>query len=298
MKDLVREIQSYPGIAAKMLTCKREIKPTKVRLQNSKEIYFLHFAPEIKKHNEVILYIHGGGWNSKSPRDFEFIGQRIAKEGYETIIMGYRKVPRVHYNEIIDDICKEYKLVLKYLKSKDINADRIIVMGSSAGAHLGSLLVYDKSLHQEYKIGAKRFVGFIGIAGPYCFEGKLTWTLKQLVSDLFEKDQDWKEGEPYSKLDLLEPGDIPLNIPMYLIQSDHDGIMDMKQTLLFARKAMEMDIPVTFYRVSDSKNTHSAYSAGVFLEDLSKSKTLQMIFNYIGQLTENKNDIFKVKTTK
>ena len=94
-------------------------------------------------------------------------------------------------------------------------------MGSSAGAHLGSLLVYDKELHAKYRIGAKRFVGFIGLAGPYCFEGKLPWALNQLVSDLFEKGQDWKEGEPYSKLDLLSPGDIETTIPMYLIQSDH-----------------------------------------------------------------------------
>ena len=240
MKDFIRELQSYPGIGTKLLTYKREIKPTKVSLQDSKEVYFLHFAPEVKKHSEIIIYIHGGGWNSKSPRDFEFIGQRMAKEGYECILMGYRKVPRVHYNQIIDDVCIEYKAILKYLKGKEIEANRVIIMGSSAGAHLGSLLVYDKSLHKKYKIGAKRFVGFIGLAGPYCFEGKLPWALNQLVSDLFEKDQDWKEGEPYSKLDLLTPGDYELTIPMYLIQSDHDGVLDMKHTLVFARKAMEM----------------------------------------------------------
>ncbi|MBR5067667.1 MAG: hypothetical protein IKX08_08460, partial [Lachnospiraceae bacterium] len=96
MKDFIRELQSYPGIGTKLLTYKREIKPTKVSLQDSKEVYFLHFAPQVKKHSEIIIYIHGGGWNSKSPRDFEFIGQGMAKEGYECILMGYRKVPRVH----------------------------------------------------------------------------------------------------------------------------------------------------------------------------------------------------------
>ena len=287
MKDFIRELQSYPGIGTKLLTYKREIKPTKVSLQDSKEVYFLHFSPEVKKHSEIIIYIHGGGWNSKSPRDFEFIGQRMAKEGYECILMGYRKVPRVHYNQIIDDVCIEYKAILKYLKGKEIEANRVIIMGSSAGAHLGSLLVYDKSLHKKYKIGAKRFVGFIGLAGPYCFEGKLPWALNQLVSDLFEKDQDWKEGEPYSKLDLLTPGDYELTIPMYLIQSDHDGVLDLKHTLVFARKAMEMNMPVTFYKVLDSKNTHSYYSTAIFFDDLTKSRTLQTVFNYIGQLTED-----------
>ena len=287
MNDFVRELQSYPGIATKMLAYKREIKATKVSLNNSKEVYFLHFAPQVKKHNEIVIYIHGGGWNSKSPKDFEFIGQRIAKEGYESIIMGYRKVPHVHFNQIIDDVCKEYKAVLKYLQGKNIDASRVIIMGSSAGAHLGSLLVYDKELHAKYKIGARRFVGFIGLAGPYCFEGKLPWALNQLVTDLFDKGQDKKVGEPYSRIDLVKPGDIELTIPMYLIQSEHDGVIDMKQTLLFARKAMEMNFPVTFYRVTDSKNTHSYYSTAVFFDDLGKSKTLQTIFEYIGQLTKN-----------
>ena len=285
MKDFIRELKSYSGIGVKMLTYKREIKPTKVSMGESKEAYFLHFAPPVKKHQEIIIYIHGGGWNSKSPRDFEFIGQRLAFEGYESFVMGYRKVPRVHYNQIIDDVCKEYKSILKYLKGKGIEANRVIIMGSSAGAHLGSLLVYDRELHAKYKIGAKRFVGFIGLAGPYCFEGKLPWALKQLLSDLFEKDQDWKEGEPYSKLDLLNPGDYELNIPMYLIQSDHDGVLDMSHTLVFARKAIELNMPVTFYKVTDSKNTHTYYSTAVFFDDLSKSKTLQTIFKYIKELT-------------
>lgn len=286
MNDFIRELQSYSGIGVKMLTYKREIKPTKVSMGESKEAYFLHFAPPVKKHEEIIIYIHGGGWNSKSPRDFEFIGQRLAFEGYESFVMGYRKVPRVHYNQIIDDVCKEYKSILKYLKGKGIDANRVIIMGSSAGAHLGSLLVYDKELHAKYKIGARRFVGFIGLAGPYCFEGKLPWALKQLLSDLFEKDQDWKEGEPYSKLDLLNPGDYELNIPMYLIQSDHDGVIDMSHTLVFARKAIELNMPVTFYKVVDSKNTHTYYSTAVFFDDLSKSKTLQTIFKYIKELTK------------
>ena len=287
MKDFIRELKSYSGIGVKMLTYKREIKPTKVSMGESREAYFLHFAPPVKKHQEIIIYIHGGGWNSKSPRDFEFIGQRLAFEGYESFVMGYRKVPRVHYNQIIDDVCKEYKSILKYLKGKGIEANRVIIMGSSAGAHLGSLLVYDRELHAKYKIGAKRFVGFIGLAGPYCFEGKLPWALKQLLSDLFEKDQDWKEGEPYTKLDLINPDDYELSIPMYLIQSDHDGVIDMKQTLVFARKAMEMNIPVTFYKVVDSKNTHSYYSTAIFFDDLAKNKTLQTVFKYLGQLTND-----------
>ena len=287
MKDFIREMQSYPGIGVKMLKYKREIKATKVSLNNSKEVYFLHFAPNEKKHSEIVIYIHGGGWNSKSPRDFEFIGQRIAQEGYDCIIMGYRKVPHVHYNEIIHDVCVEYKSVLKYLSGKNIDASRVIIMGSSAGAHLGSLLVYDKELHAKYKIGSKRFVGFIGLAGAYYFGGKLPWALKQLLSDLFEKDQDWKEGEPYTKLDLINPDDYELSIPMYLIQSDHDGVIDMKQTLVFARKAMEMNIPVTFYKVVDSKNTHSYYSTAIFFDDLAKNKTLQTVFKYLGQLTND-----------
>lgn len=284
MNDLIREFQSYPGIGVKMLSYKREIKATRVGLPRG--LYFLHFAPIQKKHSEIVMYIHGGGWNSKSPKDFEFIGQRIAQEGYECFIMGYRKVPRVHYNEIIEDVCMEYKAALSYLKKKDINADRVIIMGSSAGAHLGSILVYDKEIQKKYKIGAKRFIGFIGLAGPFCFQGKISWALKQLVSDLFEKGQEWSEGEPYSRLDLLDVNDKDiLSTPMYLIQSEHDGVLNLNQTLLFARKAMELNIPVTFYRVTDAKNTHTSYSTAVFFEDLAKSKTLQTIFAYLSQLS-------------
>ena len=59
----------------------------------------------------------------------------------------------------------------------------------------------------------------------------------------------------------------------------------MSHTLVFARKAIELNMPVTFYKVTDSKNTHTYYSTAVFFDDLSKSKTLQTIFKYIKELT-------------
>ena len=46
----------------------------------------------------------------------------------------------------------------------------IIVVGSSAGAHLGALLVYDRSLQEKYGIKRDIFKGFISLSGPLVFE--------------------------------------------------------------------------------------------------------------------------------
>lgn len=295
MNDFVRELQSYGPIAVKMMKNKKEIKPVKVHFGRNRSQYFLHYSPIEKKFNEIVIYIHGGGWNSRRPDDFDFIGQKIASAGYECMIFGYRKVPGFHYNDMIEDICREYKAMLNHLKTQKIGASRVIVTGSSAGAHLGSILVYDREIHTRYKIGARRFVGFIGLAGPYCFKGELTWMLKQLLGDLFEKGQDWNEGEPYSRLDLIVPGeDCPeINIPMYLIHSDHDSVINMKQTVLFAKKAMELQIPMTLYRVTDKNNTHTSYSTAIFFDDESENKTLLNFFKYMNSLStkvQNEDD--------
>jgi acetyl esterase/lipase len=39
-----------------------------------------------------------------------------------------------------------------FLNQKGISTDEVVVIGSSAGAHLGAVLAYDKRMHREYGI--------------------------------------------------------------------------------------------------------------------------------------------------
>lgn len=279
MNDLFREYASYPELMGKLIRHKNIITPKKVCFGRNSAQYFLHFAPSVPKCGKVVFYVHGGGWNSGSPSVFKFIGQRFAQEGYHCILLGYRRTPFYRFPSQIEDVCAGYKAALRYLKSRGINVPKSVVVGSSAGAHLGALLCYDSEMQKKFKITPNRLGGFIGLAGPYRFENAAeNRTLKILMNDLFKKDCERSTGEPYSK---LEAGQ---NVPMLLIHSKHDGLVSYQNAEDFSSHAQEMGISAELYEVKYGSNTHSAYSAGIFLDERNECETLNIVLEYIDKI--------------
>ncbi len=276
--SLKNEYASYPVLFYKMLTCKKIVKPTRINFGNHKAQYFLYFEPTKKLSDKVILYIHGGGWNSGGPSMFKFIGQKFALSGYTCIVMGYRKAPSYHFKEQMEDICNGYKRVVDFLKEKKINNNKIIITGSSAGAHLGALLCYDKDLHQQYEMNIEHIAGYIGLGGPFYFNGKNTRTLWKLATVLFGKEKNWEIGEPFCKLSKGQ------KIQMLLIHSKRDEVVCDENSLNFYDKAVLCKIPATLYTVLPKADNHSSYSAGIFLEERDNCKTLDELLNWIEKI--------------
>lgn len=277
MNDTLREYFSYGKFIIPIMKVKKEIQPEEVKW-GDKDQYFLSYFSSCKKSDTIVIYIHGGGWNAGSPKDFHFIGQRIAMEGYDCIMPSYRKAPKFHYWEISEDIFEGYTIIRTYLKEKSRDYSKIVIMGSSAGAHLGALLCFDQERQKKYKINVDDFDKFICLAGPLCFDYPQTGACNILMKNLFGCNnlQVWKEGEPYSKLNEYQ------KIKLLIIQSKHDGIIGYKQALAFFKKAESLQMETEFYEVNESWNTHSAYSAGVFLKDRKDSPTVEKVFAGIG----------------
>lgn len=276
MNDTLREYFSYGSFIIPLLKVKKNINPTKVQWGN-KDQYFLHYSAVNPQNNTLVIYIHGGGWNSGSPTAFHFIGQKIALEGYDCILPGYRKSPRYHYEEIVADIFRGFAEIKEYLSKQSRVYSKVIVMGSSAGAHLGALLCFDAEWQKQFGIDSNELDGFISIGGPLCFDFPQTGTLNKLMKDLFaSKDMAvWKKGEPFSKLGT------GTKTRILLIQSSHDGLIGFDQAEKFYERAVELGIQAEICDVPEKQNTHSAYSAGIFLKERRESPTLDKVFEWI-----------------
>lgn len=279
MNDTLREYLSYGSFILPLMKYRKTITPEKVQWKD-KDRYFLYFPSPRKKNGTLVIYIHGGGWNSGSPSDFHFIGQKIANEVYDCILPGYRKAPKAHFEEISEDIFIGYTEIKKYLSDKGLGYSKIVVIGSSAGAHLGALLCYDSERQEKYGISPDEFEGFISLAGPLCFDLHQTNALNTLGANMFgSKDKsEWKKGEPISKLKTGQ------KTKAMLIQSRHDGIIGFEQAEKFRERAIELQIPAELFEVTEKQDTHSAYSAGIFLSERAKSPTLDKVFEWLDNM--------------
>ncbi len=277
MKDYWREMFSYPGLYIKLAKVKKIIEAKRIDYGSDKHQFFLHFCPQSDVKNKVIVWIHGGGWNAGSPYDFEYVGQSFALEGYHCVSLGYRLSLKNKYPAQIEDVCAAYCKAIEYLQKQGIDCSQIVVTGPSAGAHLSAILCYGKKYQEKCGVDISKIAGFIGVAGPYLFQKNVSNTVKLLLVQLFEKGYDRTDGEPYS---LFSPN----HIPMLLIHSKHDGLIDYSQSVALFKKAKTMGVKAELYEVVDKMNTHSAYSAGMFLETRETNQALNELYTWIETL--------------
>ena len=277
LKDSTRENLSYFGLYKRLLTVKKEIPAEKVSFGDHKDQYLLYFEPEKVSSDKVIIWVHGGGWNAGRPKDFYYVGQAIAKAGYRCISLGYRLSVKFKYPCQIEDVCAGYNKAIGFLRDKGIDVSKVIVSGPSAGAHLTSILCYSKADQERYGVDVSNVIGFIGFGGPYCFEKCQDFAIRTLLNCLFTKEYDRKQAEPVSLMTRN-------SIPMLLIQSEHDGLLDFGNAEAFEKKAKELGNKCELYRVEDEKNTHSWYTAGCFFETREENKCIDKFFSYIENL--------------
>ena len=277
MNDSFRESLSYFGLYMKMFSVKKTVKPEYISFGEHKDQYFLYYEPTNVISDKIFVWVHGGGWNAGSPKFFDYVGQAMAGYGYRFISIGYRLSPKNKYPCQIEDVCRGYNAAIDYLRSKNADVSKIVVSGPSAGAHLSSILVYNNAIRERMNVDISGVIGFIGVGGPYSFKTKTTTSVKLLLNQLFEKDYNREEGEPCQLMDKS-------NIPMLLIQSEHDGLIDYSCAEMFIRRALEIGNKCELYSVVDKKNTHSWYTAGMFLESRDKNKGLNKLLSYVESL--------------
>ena len=277
MKDVLRESLSYFEIYRKLLFAIKRFVPERVSYGKDKDQYFLYYEPHEVKSEKIIFWVHGGGWNAGNPKFFDYVGQSIAAEGYRMISGGYRLSPRNKFPVQVDDVCACYNAALRHLIDKGVDVSRVIVAGPSAGAHLTSILCYSDDIQKRYGVDIAPIIGFIGFGGPYSFRKDQSLTVQLLLNQLFTKGYDWRKAEPVS---LMSKN----HIPMLLIQSRHDGLIQYECAQDFATRAEELGNTFELYSVEDKKNTHSWYTAGLFLETREENRTLDKFFSWIEEL--------------
>ncbi|MBR4914573.1 MAG: alpha/beta hydrolase [Clostridiales bacterium] len=275
MIDYIRENFSYYPIYYRLLfKTKKEVTPEYVSYGGDKEQYFLYYEPSKTVSDKVVIWVHGGGWNAGNPKFFDYVGQNMARAGYRFVSIGYRLSPKNKYPTQIEDVCAAYNAAIRYLKEKGIGTNKIILSGPSAGAHLSSIMCYSKAVQNKYNVDVSGIISFVGFGGPYSFRKSMSMTLKMLLGMLFAKGYDRMEAEPWTLMDKSD-------IPMLLIQSRHDGLIEFECAEDFAGKARTLGNRCEIYEVEDKRNTHSWFTAGCFLFERGENKTLNRFMTWI-----------------
>lgn len=115
----------------------------------------------------VVFFIYGGSWSDGDRRNYDFAGRALAAQGYVTVIADYRVLPEVEYPGFLDDCAQALDWVIGNIGHYGGDADRIALMGHSAGAYNATMLALDPAYLASGQRRRVRCV--VGLSGPYDF---------------------------------------------------------------------------------------------------------------------------------
>ena len=122
----------------------------------------IYRADDPKAESPVIIFIHGGSWDSGSKDIYKFLAEGFTRSGYDIVVPNYRLYPDAAFPNFLEDNAKAAAYVAKEFPSRPL-----VLMGHSAGAYNVLML----GLRDEYLSSAgvdrcAQIAGVIGLAAP------------------------------------------------------------------------------------------------------------------------------------
>lgn len=113
----------------------------------------------------VLVFIHGGSWSSGKKETYWWLGRNFARKGIVTVIINYPLAPDARYGKMAEDCALALKWVQGNISAYQASAEKIFVMGHSAGAHLSELINADPQYFK--KVGLKNPIKGIILNDPF-----------------------------------------------------------------------------------------------------------------------------------
>ena len=125
----------------------------------------------------LLLFIHGGYWRSLDKSDFSFIAPSFVAAGFDVAVVNYDLCPDVDIGTIAEECRNALKWLSKNAAAYDVNAERIVLSGHSAGGHLVAML-HATDLRQD-GIDIDAIKGGVSVSGVFDLDPLIRTSLNQ-----------------------------------------------------------------------------------------------------------------------
>jgi acetyl esterase/lipase len=98
------------------------------------------YAPPKAKDLPVVVWIHGGGWQTGDKASVQPKQQAFVERGFVFVSVNYRLLPKVEMGDIVRDVARSIRWVHEHVAEHGGDPNRLFVMGHSAGAQLAALI--------------------------------------------------------------------------------------------------------------------------------------------------------------
>ena len=219
-----------------MIYEKLRIKDISRKLKNSEAIISA-YIPEnseeinINKKRETIIICPGGGYEFTSDREAEPIALKFVAQGFNAVVIRYSIAP-VRYPTALLELAETVRYVREKEKEWNVDTEKVIVCGFSAGGHLAGSLgvlwnneIIEKYLdikNEEVKPNAMILCYPVISSGEFAHKGSFDSLLGEKEAEIS------RENLSLEKLVSIE------NPKTFLWHTFDDGTVPVQNSLLFS----------------------------------------------------------------
>lgn len=242
--------------------------------QGKEDIYYNRTAA---KPTPVVFNIHGGGWN-KGTKEAQGGFNSYFKMGFAVANIEYRLSGQATAPAAVEDVRAAILFVVEHAKEFNIDPNKIVVLGGSAGGHLAlmaGLLQSDNKFDgafkkvKNYKIVA--IINKYGITdvGDWAYGEKKSKSAIQWLGDKSKDEAFVKSVSPIYYVTKTSP-------PVFIVHGDADPIVPIQQSINLKKKLDDAGVKNMFITIpgglhgkfTKEQNSELSKSIEAFLREL------------------------------
>ena len=220
-----------------------------------------------------LIFIHGGAWSGGERTVYHYYTRRFAALGFAAATISYRLSGEAPYPAAVEDAKCAVRWMRSHADEYQIDAERLAVIGGSAGGHLSMMIGYQDAPELEGKGGwestpsrVSAVVNFYGPVDLTTEDARNASSVKKLLGGTFdERESIYRQASPLFALDASDP-------PTLVIHGTLDDTVSVTQADHLVERLQELKIPYGYQRMEGWPHTlDAAEIANVHCQELLKT---------------------------
>ncbi|AZQ43465.1 alpha/beta hydrolase [Nonlabens ponticola] len=176
------------------------------KLANEPQLNVFTEDSDPEKFMPVLIFVHGGNWNSGDKDTYNYLGRNFARNKMVTVLPTYTTSPQANYKEMTQQIAQSILWTRDNIKKYGGDPDRIFLTGHSAGGHLAALATMDR----DYGIPQGLIKGIVlndaaGLDMAGYFEKQPPTSSQDYLTTWTNDPAEWEKASPINFIDKNTP---------------------------------------------------------------------------------------------